>query len=84
MQLERLIQRVPHLLVRHHLDQETQGAAPSVQQTQVDWRIAEPAAGGNGKIDGVTNPGPEVPGDAAIKDENAKVDAKVKSICKGC
>jgi hypothetical protein len=32
----------------------------------------------------VTNPGPEVPGDAAIKSENAKVDAKVKSICKGC
>ncbi|MEA2892789.1 MAG: hypothetical protein QOI05_3582, partial [Bradyrhizobium sp.] len=26
----------------------------------------------------------EVPGDAAIKSENAKVDAKVKSICKGC
>ncbi|MEA2898870.1 MAG: hypothetical protein QOJ84_4485, partial [Bradyrhizobium sp.] len=28
--------------------------------------------------------GPELPGDAAIKSENAKVDAKVKSICKGC
>jgi hypothetical protein len=41
-------------------------------------------AGGRGRIDGVTNPGPEVPGDAAIKSENAKVDAKVKSICRGC
>jgi hypothetical protein len=33
---------------------------------------------------GVTNPGPPVPGDAAIKAEDAKVDVKVKSICKGC
>jgi hypothetical protein len=41
-------------------------------------------AGVGGKIDGVANPGPEVPGDAAIKSENAKVDAKVKSICRGC
>jgi hypothetical protein len=42
------------------------------------------AGTGGGRIDGVTNPGPEIPGDAAIKAENAKVDAKVKSICKGC
>jgi hypothetical protein len=41
-------------------------------------------AGVGGRIDGVANPGPEVHGDAAIKAENAKVDAKVKSICKGC
>jgi hypothetical protein len=37
-----------------------------------------------GRIDGVANPLPPVPGDAAIKAEDAKVDAKVKSICKGC
>jgi hypothetical protein len=41
-------------------------------------------AGANGRIDGVTNPGPDMPGDAAIKSEDAKVDAKVKSICRGC
>jgi hypothetical protein len=32
----------------------------------------------------VANPGPQIPGDAAINAENAKVDAKVKNICKGC
>jgi hypothetical protein len=42
------------------------------------------AGGAGGRIDGVANPLPPVPGDEAIKAENAKVDAKVKSICKGC
>jgi hypothetical protein len=40
--------------------------------------------GPGGRIDGVANPLPPAPGDAAIKAEDAKVDAKVKSICKGC
>jgi hypothetical protein len=42
------------------------------------------AGSAGGRIDGVANPLPPVPGDAAIHEENAKVDAKVKSICKGC
>ncbi len=41
-------------------------------------------AGIDGRIDGVANHGPRVPGDAEIKAENQEVDAKVKSICKGC
>jgi hypothetical protein len=36
------------------------------------------------RIDGVTNPGPATPGDAEINAENARVNAKVKSICRGC
>jgi hypothetical protein len=56
----------------------TVGAAPS------GGAANNRAGAGGGRIDGVANPGPEVPGDAAIKAENAKVDAKVKSICKGC
>jgi hypothetical protein len=38
-----------------------------------------------GRIDGTTTQvGPITPSDEAIRNENAKVDAKVKSICKGC
>jgi hypothetical protein len=42
------------------------------------------AGGGAGRVDGVTNPGPAVAGDAEINAENKKVDSKIKSICKGC
>jgi hypothetical protein len=45
---------------------------------------ANRAGAANGRIDGVMNPLPPAPGDDAIKAEDAKVDAKVKSICKGC
>jgi hypothetical protein len=41
-------------------------------------------AGNGGRIDGTVTPGPSMPGDAEIKAENPKVDAKIKSICKGC
>jgi hypothetical protein len=44
-------------------------------------------AGGtsSGKIDGtVTSGGPDRPGDAEVRAEDAKVDQKIKSICKGC
>ena len=37
-----------------------------------------------GRIDGTTQKGPAMEGDAEISAENAKVDKKVKSICKGC
>jgi hypothetical protein len=29
-------------------------------------------------------PGPSMRGDVEINNENSKVDAKIKSICKGC
>lgn len=37
-----------------------------------------------GRIDGTVTQGPSMPGDVEIKNENARVDAKIKSICKGC
>jgi hypothetical protein len=37
-----------------------------------------------GRIDGTVQKGPAMQGDAEISAENAKVDKKVKSICKGC
>jgi hypothetical protein len=44
-----------------------------------------PAAGpSSGRVDGVLSPGPQTSGDVEIKEENAKVDRKVNSICKGC
>jgi hypothetical protein len=43
---------------------------------------------GNGtsgqRIDGTVTPGPSMPGDLEIKAEDSKVDAKIKSICRGC
>jgi hypothetical protein len=50
---------------------------------------ADNRAGGtaNGRIDGTVTPGPAMPGDAAIREEdaqNSKVDKKIKSICRGC
>jgi hypothetical protein len=36
------------------------------------------------RIDGETNPLPRAPSDATIKAQESKVDAKIKSICKGC
>src|SRR4051794_36192885 len=41
------------------------------------------AANGN-RIDGTVTPGPSMPGDAEIRAEDPKVDAKIKSICRGC
>jgi hypothetical protein len=41
-------------------------------------------AGNGGRIDGTVTPGPSMPGDAEIRAEDPKVDAKIKSICKGC
>ena len=44
-------------------------------------------SGSAGRIDGTTTPGPTMPGDAAIREEdaqNSKVDKKIRSICKGC
>jgi len=47
-----------------------------------------PAGGATGgRIDGTVTQGPRLPGDDAIKDEdaqNSKVDKKIKSICRGC
>jgi hypothetical protein len=40
--------------------------------------------GTGGRIDGTVTPGPSMPGDAEIRAEDPKVDAKIKSICKGC
>jgi hypothetical protein len=40
--------------------------------------------GNGGRIDGTVTPGPSMPGDAEIRAEDPKVDAKIKSICKGC
>jgi hypothetical protein len=37
-----------------------------------------------GRIDGTVTQGPAMPGDAAIRAEDAVVDKKIKSICKGC
>jgi hypothetical protein len=37
-----------------------------------------------GRIDGTVQNGPNMPGDAEINAENAQIDKKVKSICKGC
>jgi hypothetical protein len=37
-----------------------------------------------GRIDGTVTPGPSMPGDAEIRAEDPKVDAKIKSICRGC
>jgi hypothetical protein len=49
---------------------------------------ANPAGGAaGGRIDGTVTQGPRLPGDEAIKDEdaqNSKVDKKIKSICRGC
>ena len=42
------------------------------------------ATGRSGRIDGTVTPGPSMPGDLEIKNENAKVDARIKSICRGC
>ena len=36
------------------------------------------------RIDGTVTPGPSMPGDAEIRAEDPKVDAKIKSICRGC
>jgi hypothetical protein len=41
-------------------------------------------AGNGGRIDGTVTPGPSMPGDAEIRSEDPKVDAKIKNICKGC
>ena len=41
-------------------------------------------SGNSGRIDGTATPGPSMPGDAEIRAEDPKVDAKIKSICKGC
>ena len=43
-------------------------------------------AGGatGGRIDGTVTEGPAMSGDTEIRAEDAKVDKKVKSICKGC
>jgi hypothetical protein len=38
----------------------------------------------SGRIDGTTQNGPAMQGDTEINAENAQVDKKVKSICKGC
>jgi hypothetical protein len=40
--------------------------------------------GNGGRIDGTVTPGPSMPGDAEIRAEDPKVDAKIKNICKGC
>ena len=37
-----------------------------------------------GRIDGTVTPGPSMPGDAEIRAEDPKVNAKIRSICKGC
>jgi hypothetical protein len=42
------------------------------------------AGASGGRIDGTVQKGPAMQGDAEISAENAKVDKKVKSICKGC
>jgi hypothetical protein len=39
---------------------------------------------GGRRIDGTVTPGPSMPGDVDIKAEDSKVDAKIKSICRGC
>ena len=44
---------------------------------------AQLAANGN-RIDGTVTPGPSMPGDAEIRAEDPKIDAKIKSICRGC
>jgi hypothetical protein len=60
------------------------GTASSQGSTTVGL-AGNPAGGAsNGRVDGVLSPGPQTSGDAEIKDENAKVDRKVNSICKGC
>jgi hypothetical protein len=56
------------------------GAATTSATVGANNRVGNPG----GRIDGVTNPQAPIPGDAAINAENAKVDAKVKSIRKGC
>jgi hypothetical protein len=42
------------------------------------------AANRGGRIDGTVTQGPSMPGDLEIKNENSKVDAKIKGICRGC
>ena len=60
------------------------GGSGATNSTGLSNNRAGSGVGPGGRFDGVTNPLPPVPGDAAIKAEDAKVDAKVKGICKGC
>ena len=56
-----------------------------VAPSQLGQQVTEPVARSTGRIDGTVTPGgPSTPADAVISRENAKVDQKVKSICKGC
>jgi hypothetical protein len=47
--------------------------------------LAGNRSGANGgRIDGTVTQGPSMRGDLEIREENSKVDAKIKGICKGC
>jgi hypothetical protein len=47
--------------------------------------LAGNGSGANGgRIDGTVTQGPSMRGDLEIREENSKVDAKIKGICKGC
>jgi hypothetical protein len=60
------------------------GAANGAGSTSSTTGTANNRAANGGRIDGTVTPGPSMPGDAEIRAEDPKVDAKVKSICKGC
>jgi hypothetical protein len=62
----------------------TNGASGEAGSTTTTGVARNQAGVSGSRIDGTVQKGPAMQGDAEISAENAQVDKKVKSICKGC
>jgi len=60
------------------------GGSGGAQGSTTVGRAGNSAGTTGGRIDGTVTKGPAMSGDAEIRGEEAKVDKKIKSICKGC